>query len=412
MIETLTRLRQFDEAPYSSHLIVLVALVRHVQMGTTDNSLAQPLTQPHIKAGFERDKKFGRFATNIYFASLQLTSSQIASAMEVEQEQIVFSWLSGADEEHCPKFMVITDHETASVVLIIRGTLCFKDILMDVVCEEAEFLDGVGHEGFLSGSRMILEKCSSVLERTLREHLGYELVVCGHSMGGSVAEMLTLELLEDHSQQILPPGVSVHCVALGPAPVYRARSELADLYRERVRIYINDRDVVPHLSLGSVANFLVVLREIDNLGLTLDEQLAVIMWRQDEETVSNRERVRRVASSAQQDQFDFLHHPGQVTRVFSSGEDIALEEQSPEQGLLMAENLEIFETMISDHLHTSYRFNLNKGSFQNKTIAKLGYLAQASILLPLYGPVFLRLLRHYFAHQYKGREGLTFLKTN
>lgn len=396
---------------------MLVALVRHAQMELQDSSPEPSLTQPQVKAVFERDKRFGRFATNIYYASLQLTVSQIASAMEVEQEQIIFSWLSGADEEHCPKFMVIIDHETYSVVLIIRGTLCFKDILMDVVCEDAEFHEGVAHEGFLNGSRMVLDKCGSVLERTLREYLGYQLVVCGHSMGGSVAEMLTLELLEDASHRVVPPGVTVECVALGPAPVYRPRGELPALYRQRVRIYVAHRDVVPRLSLGSVANFLVLLREIDNLGLTLDQQLAIAMWRQDEDTAANRDRVRRVVESVRQDQFDFLHHAGHVVRVFSSGEDIVLVEQSEQQAQFLAENLEIFETMINDHLHTSYRFSLNKGSFQNKTIAKLGYFAQASILFPWYGPVFLKLLKPLnlftLPFKFKGRgiKIIRFLKT-
>ena len=127
----------------------------------------------------------------------------------------------------------------------------------------------------------------------------------------------------------------------------------------------------PSLSLGSVAKLLVLLRQIDNLGLSLDQQLAIVMWRQDEETAANRDRLKSVASSVQQDQFEFLHHPGLVTRLFSSREDIVLVEQTELEAQSLAENLEIFETMINDHLHTSYRFSLNKGCFQNKTIDKL-----------------------------------------
>ena len=359
-------------------MVLLVALVRHLQVEAeqTTTSLSPGAgagpTADQTRAVFERDKRFGRFATNIYFASLQLTNSGIASAMEVEPEQIIFSWLTDlADEEHCPKFLVILDHESSSVVLVIRGTLSFKDILMDVVCEEAEFQEGGGHSGFLAGSRMVLDKSRAVLETALREYLGYSLVVTGHSMGGSVATMLALHLLQDRSQEILPPGVEVSCVALGSAPVFRARAAPCPLYRERIRLYVNERDVVPRLSLGSVAKLLVLLRQIDNLGLTRDQQLAIIMWRQDEETAANRERLKTVASSVQQDQFQFLHHPGMVTRLFSTREDIVLVEQTDRETQSLAENLEIFETMINDHLHTSYRFSLNKGCFQNKTIDKL-----------------------------------------
>ena len=353
---------------------MLVGLVRHLQLEATSLAPGGPGPGPtteQTRAVFERDRRFGIFATNIYFASLQLTASGVASAMEVEQDQIIFSWLTDSDEEHCPKFMVILDHESSSVVLVIRGTFCFKDILMDVVCEEVEFQGGAVHSGFLSGCLMVLDKVRSVLETALREYLGYRLVVCGHSMGGSVAVMLTLHLLEDHSQEILPPGVEVSCVALGSAPVFRARAGLCPLYKERIRLYFSERDVVPSLSLGSVAKLLVLLRQIDNLGLTLDQQLAIVMWRQDEDTATNRERLKTVASSVQQDQFEFLHHPGLVTRLASYKEDIVLVEQTELEAQSLAENLEIFETMITDHLHTSYRLCLNKASFQNKTIAQL-----------------------------------------
>ena len=91
--------------------------------------------------------------------------------------------------------MVILDHATSSVVLVIRGTFSFKDVIMDVVCEDEEFLDGYAHGGFLQGSRMILNKCARFLEQSLRENFGYNLVICGHSMGGSVGIMITMELL-------------------------------------------------------------------------------------------------------------------------------------------------------------------------------------------------------------------------
>ena len=97
------------------------------------------------------------FATNIYFASLQLTAALVASSMGVDQEDVLFSWLADEDEvdknyerkvdkgiyltetnisiyfqEHCPKFLVLVDHETASVVLVIRGTFSFKADMLAV----------------------------------------------------------------------------------------------------------------------------------------------------------------------------------------------------------------------------------------------------------------------------------------
>ena len=120
---------------------------------------------------------------------------------------------------------------------------------MDVVCEDKEFLDGHAHAGFVDGARMVLGKCAAVLERALCDHFGYALVVCGHSMGGSVAIALALQLQRGGAAGVVPPGVAVRCVALGPAPVYRGSWPSSP--PSCVRIYINNRDVVPRLRCSS-----------------------------------------------------------------------------------------------------------------------------------------------------------------
>ena len=105
ILDTVTRLRQFDQAPYTSHTIMLVALLRHVQMTVdTDQDLTPDMvTCPQYAddealTQFLLDKRFGIFATNIYFSSLQLTESQIASNMQVTSEDVLFSWLADGDE--------------------------------------------------------------------------------------------------------------------------------------------------------------------------------------------------------------------------------------------------------------------------------------------------------------------------
>jgi len=113
ILDTVTKLRQFDQAPYTSHMIMLVALLRHVQMEDTGGSTPEfdgdsvefpsltrsPSTSdPEALDLFEKDKRFGIFATNIYFSSLQLTQPQIARNMEVDSDNIVFSWLADDNE--------------------------------------------------------------------------------------------------------------------------------------------------------------------------------------------------------------------------------------------------------------------------------------------------------------------------
>ena len=109
-LDTATKLRAFDEAPYTGSMMMLAALVRHAQMVDTGadtgaDTRADMETQERVLTSdpaamrcFEEDKRFGTFATNIYFASLQLTKSQIASNMGVSQDDILFSYLTDEDE--------------------------------------------------------------------------------------------------------------------------------------------------------------------------------------------------------------------------------------------------------------------------------------------------------------------------
>ena len=112
---------------------MLVALLRHVQLEDTGEHVATfdtdrisfPISRQqgaHSEVGlnslesfisnfqifktfqdealrhFLMDKRFGIFATNIYFSSLQLTKSQIASNMEMDPDDVVFVWMNDVDE--------------------------------------------------------------------------------------------------------------------------------------------------------------------------------------------------------------------------------------------------------------------------------------------------------------------------
>ena len=73
-------------------------------------------------------------------------------------------------------------------------------------------------------------------------------------------------------------------------------------------------------------------------------------------------RVKSVVTSVEQDRFPLLHHPGSVVQLVTRSNDnsVRLVTCDTEHTAIMAENLEIFETMVSDHIHTAYRDNFNK----------------------------------------------------
>lgn len=135
--------------------------------------------------------------------------------------------IAGADEEDLlyvsfknkifqSPFFVALDHSHKSVVIAIRGTLSFKDMLTDVSAD-AEKLDVEGHEiyghrGIVNNSRYILGKLRELqlLENAFQRHPDYKLVVSGHSLGAGVAAILAI-LLRDRYPDIKayafsPPG--------------------------------------------------------------------------------------------------------------------------------------------------------------------------------------------------------------
>jgi len=84
---------------------------------------------------------------------------------------------------------------------------------------------------------------------------GYELVLCGHSLGAGVAALLGMMWADPRtcqtvSQSGLPPGrhVSVYCIA----PPCMADASLSRLASNMVTSFVYSHDVVTRLSLGSI----------------------------------------------------------------------------------------------------------------------------------------------------------------
>ena len=343
------KLKQFDEKPYNGFLIVLLALLKATQQNEADTEnedIEQAIEM------FKQDRRFGRHATNIYLASLTFTKSQVADCMEIEPEDILDSWLKDDVAELCPNFVLFLDHQNSEVVLVIRGTLSVNDVITDVLCEEEEFLGGFAHKGFVDGTTRLLEKCGPTLEDTLKDHSDYELVVCGHSMGGSVSVLTTMLLLSEDPPVSLPAEVSVQCVALAPAPVYRGlEEEYTAKIAEKIHVYTYGKDVVPRLSLGSVAKMLVMLRAVDELGISLEEQLRVVMGKEDSLAEINRERIREAVAEAKQDRFPYLYHMGKVMQL--GKKDVRTQDEDLTKNL--ATNIEITDTMLTDHMPLEYK---------------------------------------------------------
>ncbi|KAI9507191.1 alpha/beta-hydrolase [Russula earlei] len=203
------------------------------------------------------------------------------------------------DEARMPRFWVLTDHSRRQIVLVFRGTMTLNEVAVDLTCEPEEFepASATAYEGhsakneddhcdadvdrprsasfrsvrsFEEDHRYLVHggilKMSlamgapgrpvfTAVEEALSRNPGYELVMCGHSLGAGVAGVLGLKwadpntCLTTHSSG-LPVGrrVSVYCFA--PPAAYDLR--LCDLSKDLITSFVYSHDLVSRLSLGSL----------------------------------------------------------------------------------------------------------------------------------------------------------------
>ncbi|WEW61425.1 hypothetical protein PRK78_006915 [Emydomyces testavorans] len=195
----------------------------------------------------------------------------------------------GETQEGFPLVHYLTlDHDSKAVVLTLRGTWGFEDILTDMTCDYDD-LHWMGktwqvHKGMLTSARRLLEgggaRVMATIKAALEEFTDYGVVFCGHSLGGGVAALLAILIsrpkdtdmpgpsfvtasthssgTNNHIQRQpgqfrLPAGRPIHVYAYGPPAVMSPPLRLAT--RRLITTTINGQDVVPTLSLGVLHDF-------------------------------------------------------------------------------------------------------------------------------------------------------------
>ena len=186
------------------------------------------------------------------------------------------------------------DHASKAVVFTCRGTLGFDDILTDMICDYDD-IEWRGrtyqvHKGAYASARRILTmhggRVMATIKAALEEFEDYGFVLCGHSLGGSVAAILGILLAETSTTSAggtakyvtarqgtafaaqafsLPPNRPIHVYAYGPAAC--ASPALQQGTTELITTIVYGQDVVPYLSLGNLRDSQVI-----SLAFKTDDQ--------------------------------------------------------------------------------------------------------------------------------------------
>ena len=142
-------------------------------IGTIDNAT---LSLAHYYLGFAN----ASYSTDLLSAGILLRSVKRAS-------------LGSRDEkDRSLRHVLFIDHLTKSVILMLRGTSDFEDMIVDLLAEEVEFMEGVAHKGLLEEARSILAGLGSLIEDTLDETGYTTLVLTGHSLGAGAAVLASI----------------------------------------------------------------------------------------------------------------------------------------------------------------------------------------------------------------------------
>ncbi|KAG1875384.1 hypothetical protein DFJ58DRAFT_872584 [Suillus subalutaceus] len=211
-------------------------------------------------------------------------------------------------ERQMPRFWVLTDHDRHQVVLVLRGTMSLNELAVDLTCDPVEFEpasstsqeDAGDSISFPGSSRRFSRRRLSILSTTsydkqpkyqvhggmlrmarvmgeigkpvhvavmdaLTRNSGYELILCGHSLGAGVAVLLAMMWADPATCLTVPSSglptdhsVSVYCIG----PPCLTDAGLSRLASKMVTSFVCSDDIVSRLSLGSV-------RDIRNAALWL-----------------------------------------------------------------------------------------------------------------------------------------------
>lgn len=150
---------------------------------------------------------------------------------------------------YVPAFIITFDHSRKAVIIAIRGTRSFSDLITDIDLDEMSFPSDVTsnkftcHRGALRSALFIHKKLNElqVLKTAFHENPSYTLILSGHSLGGSIAAILGMLFRSEYP--------SLQCYSYAPLAVLSAEA-IPKTFDFVFSVVVGD-DLVPRLSAYS-----------------------------------------------------------------------------------------------------------------------------------------------------------------
>lgn len=191
-------------------------------------------------------------------------------------------------EDQVLRHVLFVDHLTQSIILMIRGTADFEDMLVDLLAVEIEFRNGVAHQGLLEQAKLILFDLHDLITDALNVHGYKRLVLTGHSLGAGVAVLCGLLIRDQY------PALNdfiISCYVYGCPPVVGPPSMFSEsdplISSLNIFNFVNKQDIIPRTSMRGLELGFRVWTALDNLDeFSFKERIqALFNWKIPETTL-------------------------------------------------------------------------------------------------------------------------------
>ncbi|KAL2613186.1 hypothetical protein R1flu_024878 [Riccia fluitans] len=190
------------------------------------------------------------FLESLFFSMSVYEPTEEALLRDLESRfgrvQPLMSYGFGSNGGGGQQAIFVARSHSGRVIVACRGTSGFRDVLQDLkyIQSRLSFARGTAHWGFAERAESVpIDFFLKLLDA------GEELIFTGHSMGGAVASLLTLRVLESELNRKGMFEEQVRCITFG-TPLF-ASSRLAEMINEKYEdIFIHivsRRDVVPKI---------------------------------------------------------------------------------------------------------------------------------------------------------------------
>lgn len=87
---------------------------------------------------------------------------------------------------------LVVDKNKEVIIFGVRGTMSAADVCTDLISKSVPFKEGKAHQGILQAATKLYLSMKDELLNSLQRYPEYSLVICGHSLGGGVATLISI----------------------------------------------------------------------------------------------------------------------------------------------------------------------------------------------------------------------------